>query len=57
MVRSNSDSRSLDNRTVNKGVKTTHDKSVDISKLDAPIVIAVFAILALGFFIGKSLAL
>jgi len=55
---SNSGTRSSDNRNVSNVRADAKNKQwIDISRLDAPLVITIFAILAVCYFVGRSLAL
>lgn len=58
MKSSNSATRGLDNRNVDsKNVDVKNAGWKDISTLDTPLVIAIFAILAICFFVAKAMSL
>lgn len=58
MEDTNSGSRSLDSRNVgSKRAESQKAAWKDISTLDAPLVLVIFAILTICFLIGRSMAL
>ena len=56
MEDTNSGSRSLDSRNVGSKRVESQKAWKDISTLDAPLVLVIFAILAICFLIGRAMA-